>query len=530
MQGRADQQRGLGDILLWLEPAMRRDLDASFYGALRRFGSDLLSGNLFAPMYAQGIGRPSVPPTTLAKVLLLEIHDGVSDREAERRVKFDLQWRYALDIDIDAGVFDASTLSRFRARLLANDQELAAFEQFVTAARDAGLLSRRQIMDATAVHGAGAVKDTYQLIRGAVRKLCKKARRVPGLTSQLTGALTRDDYDEVGKADINWEDAAARQELINQLVRDGRAAVATAREALAGLSEERRPAEVVAAVDLLARVVEQDIEPDGDASQVRIRQGVAKDRVISTTDPEMRHGHKTSSGRFDGAKVNVTMDETTELITDVGVLKGNASDSEAVMPALEREEQLQILPTELMGDHAYGIMGLRPLVAAKEIELTAPLAAPSAPAGRFAKDDFHIDLDVPRCVCPHGVEAVAHYSRLPDGTRFLSGFTFRPQDCSACPLKDRCTPAANRSIGIHADEQQRMELRQKQQTQAFRDRYRRRPLVERGIQQLAVHGIHQARYIGSRKLVLQAAFTALVVNIKRAAKSGILPQVAAAAG
>ena len=62
----------------------------------------------------------------------------VSDREAEQRVKFDLQWRYALDIDIDAGVFDASTPSRFRARLLANGQELAAFEQFVTAARDAG--------------------------------------------------------------------------------------------------------------------------------------------------------------------------------------------------------------------------------------------------------------------------------------------------------------------------------------------------------------------------------------------------------
>ena len=87
---------------------------------------------------ARASGRPSVPPTTWAKVLLLQIHDGVSDREAEQRVKFDLQWRYALDIDIDAGVFDAGTPSRFRARLLANGQELAAFEQFVTAARDAG--------------------------------------------------------------------------------------------------------------------------------------------------------------------------------------------------------------------------------------------------------------------------------------------------------------------------------------------------------------------------------------------------------
>ena len=530
MQGRVAQQRGFGDALLWLDPKMQRDLVNSFYGQLRAFGGELLGERLFAPMYAAGVGRPSVAPATMAKALLLEIHDRVSDREAEERARFDLRWRYALDLDTSDPVFDASTLSRFRARLIANEQERAAFERFVTAARDAGLLSDRQIMDATAVHGAGAVQGTYQLIRGAVRKLCKKARRVPGLTSQLKGVLMRDDYDEVGKPGIDWEDIAARQKLLNELVQDGRAAVAAARKMLAGMDEGRRPIEVVAAVDLLAQVVEQDTEPDGDSDQVRIRQGVAKDRVISTTDPEMRHGHKTSSGRFDGAKVNVTMDETTELITDVGVLKGNNPDSEAVMPALEREERLHILPAELMGDHAYGIMGLRPLLGAKEIELTAPLAAPSAPAGRFSKDDFHIDLDAPRCVCPYGAEAVAHYSRLPDGARFLSGFSFRPQDCSACPLKDRCTPAASRSIGIHADEQRRMELRQRQQTQAFRDRYRRRPLVERAIEQLAVHGMHQARYVGSRKLVLQAAFTALVVNIKRAARSGILPKLAAAAG
>ena len=50
---------------------------------------------------------------------------------------------------------------------------------------------------------------------------------------------------------------------------------------------------------LLQTVLGQDVEPDPDRG-VRIRQGVAKDRVCSVTGPEMRHGHKTSSGRFDG--------------------------------------------------------------------------------------------------------------------------------------------------------------------------------------------------------------------------------------
>ncbi|EQD67678.1 transposase IS4 family protein, partial [mine drainage metagenome] len=175
MVGRVEQQRGFSDILLWLEPGLVRKLEKSFYGALRQFGQELLGGDLFAPMYASGIGRPSVPPILLAKALLLEMHDGVSDREAEEHATFDLRWRYALDLDVDDKAFDASTLCRFRARLLVHEQERSAFERFVTAARDAGLLSRRQIMDSTAVHGAGAVQDTYQLIRGAIRRLRKKA-------------------------------------------------------------------------------------------------------------------------------------------------------------------------------------------------------------------------------------------------------------------------------------------------------------------------------------------------------------------
>ena len=529
MLGRVEQQRGFGDMLLWLQPGVVRKLENSFYGALRQFGEDLLGGELFAPMYASGIGRPSVPPILLAKALLLEMHDGVSDAEAEQHATFDLRWRYALDLDVDDKVFDGTTLCRFRARLLVHEQERAAFERFVTAAQAAGLLSRRQIMDSTAVHGAGVVQDTYQLIRGAIRKLRKKAGRVAGLASRLDAVLQRDDYGQTGKPDIDWQDAKARQDLLNEIVRDGRAAVAATRELLA---TGKADATVTEAADLLARVVEQDIEPvqGGDGDEVRIRQGVAKDRVVSTTDPEIRHGHKTSSGRFDGAKVNATMDEGSQLITDVGVLKGNEADSDAVMPALAREEELGVQPQGLMGDHAYGIMGLRPQIAEKGIELTAPLAAPSAPAGRFGKDDFIIDLDAPSCTCPNGALGKPQYARMPDGARILSGFQFRKQDCSACPLKDRCTPAAARSVGIQPDERERRELRQQQKTQAFRDRYRRRPLIERCIAELAMHGIHQARYIGNRKLALQAAFTALVVNIKRAATSGALPKVAAATG
>ena len=57
------------------------------------------------------------------------------------------------------------------------------------------------------------------------------------------------------------------------------------------------------AVDLLQLVAEQDNEEND--GQIKIRNGVAKYRIISVKDPEMRHGHKTTSYKTDGYKGHV---------------------------------------------------------------------------------------------------------------------------------------------------------------------------------------------------------------------------------
>lgn len=48
-------------------------------------------------------------------------------------------------------------------------------------------------------------------------------------------------------------------------------------------------------------MVGQDLDDDADGV-FRIARKVAKDRVISTVDPDARHGHKTSARAFDGYK------------------------------------------------------------------------------------------------------------------------------------------------------------------------------------------------------------------------------------
>ncbi len=72
-----------------------------------------------------------------------------------------------------------------------------------------------------------------------------------------------------------------------------------------------------------------------------LRGGVSKDRMMSVHDPEMRHGHKSSRGRFDGHKAAIVVDSDTQLITAVEVLPGNAPDN---LGALELVEEMLSLP------------------------------------------------------------------------------------------------------------------------------------------------------------------------------------------
>jgi len=79
---------------------------------------------------------------------------------------------------------------------------------------------------------------------------------------------------------------------------------------------------------LLAMVLGQDLDRD-EAGVFRIARRVARDRVISTVDPETRHGHKTAARGFDGYKGHIGVDPDSEIITATVVGAGNAGDAAA---------------------------------------------------------------------------------------------------------------------------------------------------------------------------------------------------------
>lgn len=497
--GNQNNQTSLLDVETWLaEPLVDNH---SIYGLLATWGTRLVREEDFVDIYSE-TGRSSVSPALLSKVLLLMYHDQVSDREAEERAKYDLRWKVALRLPMNESGFDHTALCRFRARLLVNKKQKIVFERFVHLAKDAGIIKDNglQIIDSTHVLGAAAVKDTYNLIKGAIQKMLGVSRKKNGQVKKVFENLSfRLDYRKKEKEDINWDDPKAREELLNQLVQDSQSLI----DALHGI--ELSPEEETAK-ELLKVISTQDVEVKEDNSYA-LKKGVAKDRVISVVDPEMRHGHKTSKGKFDGHKAQVMMDEASEIITHVDVTPGNQADGESLNTLLE---DTPVKPGTLMGDTAYGTLQARDVMGSYGIIPVAPI--PMGKKGtRFGKAAFKIDFEKNHCQCPAGNITI----RAKQG-KLAGYYYFSSKVCNPCPLRDQCTRhGIGKAIILHPEEQQRREIIKKNDTDEFRAYYRRRSKIERKNAHLKQRGMRKARYIGKAKTLLQLAFTAAVVNLKR---------------
>src|SRR5919108_22413 len=135
MLGKRGPQRGLFEADTAYGEFVGRD---SFYGWLASQRGELFRDEDFAGLYVLDNGRPSVPPSLLATALVLQTYDGVSDAEAKQRADYDLRWKVALGIELDAKPFAKSTLQEFRAQLIVHEAPRLLFQESLEAAKRRG--------------------------------------------------------------------------------------------------------------------------------------------------------------------------------------------------------------------------------------------------------------------------------------------------------------------------------------------------------------------------------------------------------
>ena len=496
----------------------------SLYGFLAQYRHQLFRDEDFRDLYHEENGRPSVPPSQLCIALILQTREGVSDEEAIHRSAFDLRWKVALGIDLEEKLCAKSTLQLFRAKLILHEQYEKLFHASIDACRKQGLLKSRKIevaLDTTPIFGRGAVKDTFNLISDQIRTVIdavvqlKDLDREALIQEQGLGRHFASSFK--GQAELNWDDQEEKRALVGQLVADAKVALALGQNALRGYSRTAEKTEKLrAALKLLADLLLQDIEEDPeDGGGPAIKKGTDRDRIVSTTDTEMRHGRKSETKTFTGHKAAVAVDTEEGIILATEVIPGNAHDSEgAAQLAAEAGKAAGCSVEAVLGDTAYGSTATREAIieatgGAEVIAKTHPVSKRKGVA--LTVEDFEIDLQKNVATCPTGKPSIRTEAKGDGRIRFH----FSRKDCTGCPLRSDCTTAeiSARTVTVSEDYEELRARRREQRTDDFKQKYRQRVKVEHRIARLIQLGVRQARYFGRAKTAFQVAIAAAVANL-----------------
>jgi IS5 family transposase len=486
--------------------------DDSIWAVLHRECHVLFPDDLFVDLF-QTTGRRSVPPSIVATVMVLQRLFGLSDREAVQAFEFDARWKYACGgLDFDYPGFAHTVLVDMRARLARSERKERIFEVTFDAARRAGIVSAKRVLDSTPLYDAVATQDTVTMIRSAIRQLLGAADEV--LEGELRGVLHRDDdYGSGGKPTCDWDDPVAREQLVAELAADGFACLAV-------LDGRDLATMVTQVAELLATVLGQDLK-EGEDGRFRIARKVTRDRVISTVDADARHGHKTTSRGFDGYKGHVAIDPDSEIITSTTVTPGNAGDASVATDLIGdlRDDRDRGDDATVFGDAAYGTGEFQQHLDDNDISSKCRTQPPSAPGGLFSKDRFDVDLDDDTVTCPAGVIVTIRRGTHGDGIAYFG------DGCITCPLRDQCTNAKEgRTIRVGVFEAALAAARERQANPDWQADYRaNRPKVERKLAHLMRrrHGGRRARVRGRPKVDADFNLLAAAANLARLAALGL---------
>ena len=141
MMGRRPTQTSFADTDEWYKRIPAR----SVWAQVRAWTAAHIHDDDYADWY-QETGRPSIPPSFVLPLLLLQLRQGWSDREAVEAAFYDDRVKFALGLSRSPEIqMERSTLCKYRGRVLATDTDRALLRQTLTVAADAGLLGATKI-------------------------------------------------------------------------------------------------------------------------------------------------------------------------------------------------------------------------------------------------------------------------------------------------------------------------------------------------------------------------------------------------
>lgn len=470
-------------------------------------------------------GRAAVSPGALALVSVLQYAEGLSDRQAADQVRARMDWKYLLGLELDDPGFDFTVLGDFRARLIEHGLQEKVLDVILDRCSQQGLLRAggRQRTDSTHVLAAVRTLNRMEFVGETLRAALEAlAAAAPQWLASRVDAGWVDRYG--ARVDSyrfpKGDDVRAR--WAEQVGRDGFAILdaVTAPHAPAWLRE-------IPAVQVLDQAWQQQYQRDGE--EVRWREGKdlppSRDRLASPYDTHARYGVKRGAG-WCGYKIHVseTCDrDAPHLITHVATTDATVTDTETTETVHQGLAGRRLLPEQHVVDAGY--VTAAHIVAARDeyaVDLLGPVGLDTNQAEHFPHSDFRIDWQAKTVTCPRGKASASWSAQRKSSGTAVTRVHFAARDCAACPVRAKCTTAANGKWGrgltlLPADQQQVLDTRRREQvTEAWQQQYHIRAGVEATISQTVRRtGIRHTRYAGMDKTHLGHLFAAAAINIVR---------------
>lgn len=476
--------------------------------------------------YCPDNGRVAIEPVLLLGVSLLQFLDGKPDRAAVETLRYHAGWNFALNRQLGDELFHPTTLVNFRQRLMEHGLSAIGFESILEGLIEAGLVPRRgrQRLDSTQIFGKlsrmSRLESVRETLRLALREL--QAKTDSANRPEFWAGL----WERYVETALDYRtESSALQAKMSQAGEDAAQLLKWARQSSEGgrLHGEQ--------MELLQRVWNENFEWDP-AGALQPRSAQPAGAVHNPHEPQAQwaaKGQGKQKKEHVGYKVQVaeTVQEaplqpgepTPNFITAMVTQPAIGSD-DAGLPLVE-QEQLQMgleKPSHLYVDGAYVSAERLVEAQAEGRSLIGPAQSAPKKEGRFSVEEFQIQVEERRAVCPAGRQNT-QCSRLEEEQTGKINYRFEwSAHCHECPLRAQCLgkDQKHRTVVVGQHHTLLQARRREQRTVEFKTEAKRRNAIEGTQSELVrAHGLRRARYRGLAKVRLQNYLAGAACNIKR---------------
>lgn len=431
--------------------------------------------------YCLNNGRNAISPIRMFKYLLLKTIFDVSDIDVVERSKYDMSFKYFLDMAPEDAVIESSSLTKFR-KLRLKDMNLLdmLINKTVMIAVEKGIIkSRSIILDATHTKARYNQKSPKEILMDRSKKLRKSVYEID--------ENMKDKFPSKTTTDVLEDEIKYCQKLIDIIEKEDT------------VSEYPKVKEKL---NFLKETLADDIE-----------------HLQISEDEDAKLGHKTADSSFFGYKTHLAMSEE-RIITAATITTGEKADGKQLETLIKKSIEAGMNVENVIGDAAYSEKGNIIYANSHEIKLVSKLNPSVTQGFRKKEDEFEFNKDAGMYVCKTGHMAIrkARQGKKGEAANQTDTYYFDIEKCKHCPNKEGCykegAKSKSYSVSIKCDEHS--EQTKFQESDYFKEKSKERYKIEAKNSELKHrHGYDVASSSGLVGMKMQGAMAIFAVNLKR---------------